>query len=80
MIIKAHALTNAGRLTEANELAELGYGASMASHSLVGQLWFTLQLGRIAIYRGQLATRRAGCASRWPSVAAPDGGARSPWG
>lgn len=60
MIIKAHALTNAGRLVEANELAELGYGASVAARSLVGQLWFTLQLGRIAIYRGQLAS-----ATRW---------------
>lgn len=60
MIIKAHALTNAGRLAEANELAELGYGASVAARSLVGQLWFTLQLGRIAIYRGQFDS-----ATRW---------------
>lgn len=60
MVIKAHALTNAGRLAEANELAELGYGASVAAKSLVGQLWFTLQLGRIAIYRGQFDT-----ATRW---------------
>lgn len=60
MVIKAHALTNAGRLAEANELGELGYGASVAAKSLVGQLWFTLQLGRICIYRG-----RFDAATRW---------------
>lgn len=60
MVIKVHALTNAGRLTEANELGELGYQASLGARSLVGQLWFTLQLGRVNIYRGRFAT-----ATRW---------------
>ncbi len=58
MIIKVHALTSAGRLVEANELGELGYGLSVAARSLVGQLWFSLQLGRVAIYRGQFLTAR----------------------
>lgn len=60
MVIKTHALTNAGRLAEANELAELGYGASVATRNLAGQLWFSLQLGRVCIYRGQAAA-----ATRW---------------
>jgi DNA-binding CsgD family transcriptional regulator len=58
MVIKVHALTNAGRLAEANELGELGYQLSVATQNLVGQLWFTLQLGRVAIYRGRFAAAR----------------------
>lgn len=60
MVIKAHALTNAGRLVEAHQLAELGYQASVGAQSLIGQLWFTLQLGRIEIYRGRFES-----AARW---------------
>lgn len=60
MVIKVHALTNAGRLAEAYELGELGYQASVGARSLIGQLWFALQLGRVSIYRGQFAT-----AVRW---------------
>jgi DNA-binding CsgD family transcriptional regulator len=60
MVIKVHALTNAGRLAEAKALGELGYQASVAARSLVGQLWFALQLGRVEIYRG-----RSSSAARW---------------
>ena len=55
MVIKTVALANAGRLGEAQELAELGYGASVAARSIVGQLWFSLELGRIALLRGDAA-------------------------
>ncbi len=60
MVIKVHALTSAGRLAEAKELGELGYQASVAAQSLVGQLWFALQLGRVEIYRGRFAS-----SARW---------------
>lgn len=60
MIIKAVALANSGRLTDARELAELGYGASVAARSVVGQLWFALELGRIALLGGDIAS-----AERW---------------
>jgi DNA-binding CsgD family transcriptional regulator len=60
MIIKAVALANAGRLVEARELAELGYGASVAARSVVGQLWFALELGRIALLGGDVTS-----AERW---------------
>lgn len=56
VVIRTVALANAGRLTEAAELAEAGYGASVADRNLAGQLWFTLELGRIALLRGDAAT------------------------
>ena len=59
LVIKSVALTHAGRLQEAGELAELGYGASVANRSLIGQMWFSLQLGRVALARGDaLGARR----------------------
>jgi DNA-binding CsgD family transcriptional regulator len=60
MVIKVHALTNAGRLAEAKALGEVGYHASVGAKSLVGQLWFALQLGRVEIYRGRFPS-----AARW---------------
>jgi len=60
LVIKAVALTNAGRLDEAAALAEAGYGASVGDRVLAGQLWFSLELGRIALLRGD-----AVAAARW---------------
>jgi DNA-binding CsgD family transcriptional regulator len=60
ILTKALALTNAGQLEEAAALADLGYGASVANRSLIGQMWFSLQLGRIALVRGD-----ANLAARW---------------
>lgn len=59
IVIKTVALTHAGRLREAAELAEYGYGASVATRNLIGQMWFALEQGRIAMLRGDaLAARR----------------------
>ncbi|MGN6693153.1 MAG: LuxR C-terminal-related transcriptional regulator [Aquihabitans sp.] len=55
LITKTVALSHAGRLAEAHELAEFGYGSSVASRSLIGQMWFALELGRIAMLRGDAA-------------------------
>lgn len=55
LITKTVALSHAGRLAEAHELAELGYGTSVGTRSLIGQMWFALELGRIAMLRGDAA-------------------------
>jgi DNA-binding CsgD family transcriptional regulator len=60
LVIKTLALTNAGRLEEAAALAEAGYGSSVADRLLAGQLWFSLELGRIALLRGDAVN-----AARW---------------
>lgn len=58
LITKAVALTHAGRLAEADELVEFVYGVSVASRTLIGQMWCALQLGRIAMTRGDAVTAR----------------------
>ncbi|HMS88780.1 MAG TPA: LuxR C-terminal-related transcriptional regulator [Acidimicrobiales bacterium] len=58
LVVKTVALANAGRLAEAAELAEAGYGASVAERSMSGQMWFTLELGRIALLRGDAVSAR----------------------
>ncbi len=55
LITKTVALSHAGRLAEALELAEFGYGTSVAGRNLIGQMWFALELGRIAMLRGDAA-------------------------
>lgn len=60
ILTKTVALTNAGRLAEAQALAELGYGASVANRSTIGQMWFALEQGRLALMRGD-----ARSAERW---------------
>ena len=52
LITKTVALSHAGRLAEALELAEFGYGTSVGARNLIGQMWFALELGRIALLRG----------------------------
>ncbi|MCB0964207.1 MAG: AAA family ATPase [Acidimicrobiales bacterium] len=52
LVLKTVALANAGRLAEAADLADLGYRASIADRNLAGQLWFSLELGRVALLRG----------------------------
>jgi DNA-binding CsgD family transcriptional regulator len=58
LITKTVALSHAGRLDEAHELAEFGYGSSVGARSLIGQMWFALELGRIAMLRGDAAQSR----------------------
>lgn len=60
LLTKTVALTHLGRLAEAQQLAELAYGASVANRSPIGQMWFTLELGRIALACGD-----AVAAQRW---------------
>lgn len=58
LVVKTVALANSGRLAEASELAEAGYGASVADASMSGQMWFTLELGRIALLKGDAVSAR----------------------
>ena len=52
VVTKVLALANAGRLAEADELAQLGYEASVANRRAIGQMWFLLLRGRLALARG----------------------------
>ena len=58
IVAQAFALTDAGRLTEAEQLAQAGYDITVGDRSLIGQIWFTLNLGRISALRGRSATAR----------------------
>jgi DNA-binding CsgD family transcriptional regulator len=58
LLTKVVALTNQGRLEESRQLAELGYGASVANRSYIGQMWFSLELGRSALLRGDAVAAR----------------------
>lgn len=58
LLTKAVALTHAGRLAEAHELSTLGHDASVTNRSLIGQMWFAVQLGRIALLRGDTRAAR----------------------
>ena len=52
------ALTDAGRLAEAEALAVAGHEVTVADRSIIGQIWFALNLGRIAVIQGRPATAR----------------------
>lgn len=58
LITKAVALTHAGHLAEADQLVEFVYGVSVGNRSLIGQMWCALQLGRIALARGDAVAAR----------------------
>ena len=52
LVCKSLALANAGDIEAAFALADFGYGASVATRSQIGQMWFSLQLAQIALLRG----------------------------
>lgn len=58
LLIKTEALVSAGRFEEAGQLGLLGYELSVASLNRIAQMWFTRQLGRVAMYRGDAGTSR----------------------
>ncbi|WP_426574655.1 LuxR C-terminal-related transcriptional regulator [Aquihabitans sp. McL0605] len=58
IVAQAFALTDAGRLSEAHDLAMAGHAITVADRSIIGQIWFALNLGRIAILQGHPATAR----------------------
>lgn len=58
VINQVFALTEAGRLAEAEQLARTG-AEVVASHRVpIAQIWFAANLGRVAILQGQPATAR----------------------
>ena len=58
IVAQAFALTDAGRLSEAEKLAQAGYDITVSDRSLIGQIWFTLNLGRVASLQGRTVTAR----------------------
>lgn len=60
------ALGEAGRFAEGVELAQAGYQVAVADWIIVGQIWFSLNLSRIALLQGRPRTAerwaREGCA------------------
>lgn len=60
LVARALALTEAGRLEEAEATAEAGYDGSVQSQVLEGQGWFTVMLGRTCLLQGRVET-----AARW---------------
>jgi DNA-binding CsgD family transcriptional regulator len=58
IINQVFALTEAGRLAEAEQLARAG-AEIVASHRVpIAQIWFAANLGRVAILQGRVATAR----------------------
>ena len=58
IVAQVFALTDAGRLAEAETLAAAGYEIAAADRSLIAQIWFTLNLGRVLLAQGRLAGSR----------------------
>jgi DNA-binding CsgD family transcriptional regulator/tetratricopeptide (TPR) repeat protein len=58
IVNQVFALTDAGRLDEAAQLATAGYDITVADGSLIAQIWFALNLGRINLLAGRPATAR----------------------
>ncbi|HMF04758.1 MAG TPA: LuxR C-terminal-related transcriptional regulator [Acidimicrobiia bacterium] len=65
LVARALALTEAGRLQEAEATAEAGYDGAVESQVLEGQGWFTVMLGRTCLLQGRVDT-----AVRWLREAA----------
>lgn len=54
-IVQSLALSEAGRLQEAHDVARTGYEWSLPSGFPIGQAWFALALGRATLLAGELA-------------------------
>ena len=65
LVARALALTEAGRLEEAEATARAGYDGAVESQVLEGQGWFTVVLGRTCLLQGRVVT-----AARWLREAA----------
>ena len=60
LVARALALSEAGRLDEAEATAQAGYDGAVEAQVLNGQGWFTVLLGRTCLLQG-----RAAAAARW---------------
>jgi DNA-binding CsgD family transcriptional regulator len=58
IVNQVFALTEAGRLADAERLARIGSEVAAADRVPIAQIWFALNLGRIACLQGRLATSR----------------------
>jgi DNA-binding CsgD family transcriptional regulator len=58
IVNQVFALTEAGRLAEAEQLARTGAEVVAAHRVPIAQIWFAMNLGRVATLQGRLATAR----------------------
>jgi len=58
VVNQAFALAEAGRLAEAGQLARAGAEVVAAQRVPIAQIWFAVNLGRVAILQGRVATAR----------------------
>jgi DNA-binding CsgD family transcriptional regulator len=58
IVNQVFALTEAGRLTEAEQLARAGAEIVASQRVPIAQIWFAANLGRVAILQGRAATAR----------------------
>src|SRR5258706_377548 len=77
LINQVFALTEAGRLTEAEQLARAGAEVVASYRVPIAQIWFAANLGRVTTLQGRIATaRRYYAEAAGPAVAARAGAAR----
>jgi DNA-binding CsgD family transcriptional regulator len=58
IVNQAYALAEAGRLREAERLAQAGADAVASSRVPIAQFWFAVTIGRVSTLQGRLATAR----------------------
>jgi DNA-binding CsgD family transcriptional regulator len=58
IVNQAYALAEAGRLGEAERLAQAGADAVATSRVPIGQFWFAVTIGRVSTLQGRLTTAR----------------------
>ena len=73
LVARALALGELGRLAEAAGTADLGYDGSIAARSLLGQGWFALLRGHVALLSGRLRSPSTSAARERPPSAEPGG-------
>ncbi len=54
MAAKVLALTNLGQFDEAESLGTYGYGVAVSQRVPIGEMWFALMTGRVALVRGDV--------------------------
>ncbi len=59
MAAKVLMLSNLGRFDEAETIAQFGYDTAVSERIPIGQMWFALMRGRLALLRGQVVEARS---------------------
>jgi len=59
VVSQTFALTDAGRLAEAEALAQAGHDLAIEANVPIATIWFTMNLGRVSSAQGRVASSRA---------------------